>query len=48
MNKIKEELTELEKELRKERNYSAADKLVPIIERIKDEKENEITMFKLP
>lgn len=32
MNKVKEMLEELEKELRQNKQYSAADKLLPIIE----------------
>lgn len=43
MNKVKEMLEELEKELRQNKQYSAADKLLPIIEYVAStiiEKEN--------
>lgn len=44
MNKVKEMLEALEKELRQNKQYSAADKLLPIIEYVAGtivEKENE-------
>lgn len=44
MNKVKQMLENLEKELRANKQYSAADKLLPIIEEAKTDKQKNVCL----